>query len=112
MATGGNYALSINQKFALANIAASQTGEVIVTGVTDRKIRVLALACVTGATATTITFNSASTAISCLFANGANGGEILPLNLAGWFETSVGAALTGTTGAGATTGVQVVYIEV
>src|SRR5262252_2809494 len=76
---------------AFANIAASTTDGVIVAAVAGKSIRVLSLAAVAGATATTLTLNSkgagAGTAISALLANGANGGEALNLNPAGWFQT-------------------------
>ena len=98
-------------KYAFANIAASSTASSVVAAVAGKKIRVVALAFVCGATATNATFNSASSAISCLFANAANGGAILGENPLGWFETVRGEALTLTTGTGATTGVQVVYVE-
>jgi hypothetical protein len=97
---------------AFANIAASQTDSSVVAAVSGRAIRVVALACQCGATATNITFNSASTAISMTFQNAANGGEILPRNDLGWFQTVAGEALTATTGTGSTTGVQVVYVEI
>lgn len=98
-------------KNGFANIAAAQTDSSVIAAVTGKKIRVHAIAFVTGGTATTITMNSGSSAISCLFANGINGGAVLPYNPNGWFETAAGAALTATTGAGATTGIQVQYSE-
>ena len=98
--------------YAKANISASATDSSVVAAVTNNKIRVLAIHCQCGATATDITFNSGSTAISPLFANAANGGAVLDWNPAGWFETTNGAALTATTGAGSTTGITVVYAEV
>lgn len=101
---------------AFANVAASQTDSSLVAAVAERKIRVLSLAFVTGATGTAATVNSkgsgAGTAISMLFANAANGGAVLPHNALGWFETNVGEALTLTTGAGSATGVQIVYAEI
>jgi len=97
-------------QYAKANIAASQTASELVAAVPGKKIRVLACAFVCGATGTNATLNSASTAISCLFANAANGGAVLPLNPLGWMETSEGEALTLTTGAGSTTGIQVIYV--
>ncbi|MBI3936410.1 MAG: hypothetical protein HY323_05490 [Betaproteobacteria bacterium] len=103
-------------KYAFANVAASQTDSQLVAGTTGKKIRVLAVAFVCGATATTAIFNSkpagAGVAISMTFANAANGGAVLPQNPLGWFETVAGEALTLTTGAGSTTGVQVVYVLV
>lgn len=107
---------ALTPKYAFANIAASTTDGNIVTAVASKKIRVLAVAAVAGATATTLTFNSkpagAGAAKTCLFANAANGGEVLPFNPIGWFETVSGEGLTVTTGAGSTTGIQVVYVEV
>lgn len=99
-------------KYAFANIAASQTASSLVAAVVGKKISVLSLAFVCGATATNATFNSAGAAISALFANAANGGAILGHNPLGWFQTVAGEALTLTTGAGSTTGVQIVYVLV
>lgn len=102
--------------YAFANVAASQTDSSLVASPGAVKIRVLSVYAVAGGTATTLTFNSkgggAGTAISALFANAANGGEILPFSPVGWFETSTSEALTVTTGAGSTTGIGVVYITI
>ena len=107
---------SVTPKFAFANIAASATDGNIVTAVASKKIRVLQVVAVAGGTACNITFNSkpagAGTTKTCLFANGANGGEVLPFSPIGWFETVSGEGLTVTTGAGSTTGVLVAYVEV
>ena len=101
--------------YALANVTAGQTDASVVAAVAGEKIRVLACAFVTGATATNATFNTkpagAGTAITPAFQNAANGGAILPFNPVGWFETNVGEGLSLTTGAGSTTGVQVVYVS-
>lgn len=101
---------------AFANVSASQTDSSIVSGVTGKKLRVLAVALLAGGTATNITFNTkpsgSGTAISMQFQNGANGGAVLPFNPVGWFQTSSGDGLTVTTGSGATTGVHVVYMQV
>lgn len=106
--------VSLQDLRAFANVAASQTDSVIVAAVAGKKIRVLAWGAVAGATATNLTFNSkpagAGVAISQLFANGANGGEVYNFNPLGWFETVAGEGLTVTTGAGATTGINVSYI--
>ncbi len=104
--------VAVLPKYKLLNLAASQTASTVVAAVALKKIRVLAAVFVAGAVATNLTFNSASAAISCLFANGANSGACLPFNEAGWFETVAGEALTATTGAGSTTGIQLTYIEV
>lgn len=111
--TEGSVELTV--KHALANIAASQTDANVVSAVSTKKIIVLALAVVAGATATNITFNTkpagAGSAISPLFANAANGGEILPWNPGGWFKTSESEGLSCTTGSGSTTGILVTYAE-
>lgn len=107
---------SANAGRAFANIAASQTDSSLVAAVANKKIRVLSVAFVAGAVATNATFNTkpsgAGTAISMTFANAANGGAVLNHNALGWFETNAGEGLTLTTGAGSTTGVQIVYAEV
>jgi hypothetical protein len=96
--------------YAKATIATGTTDGSVVAAVTGKKIRVLAVYAKNGATATSITFNSGSTAISAVFTNGANGDVLLPYAPVGWFETTSGAALTATTsGAGASHAVQVVY---
>ena len=99
-------------KHAKANVAAAATDSSVVALVASTKIRVLAFHCQAGATATDLTFNSASAAISPLFANAANGGAVGNFNPVGWFETLSGEALTVTTGAGSTTGITIVYAEV
>lgn len=98
-------------KTAFVNVTAGATASTVVAAVSGARIRVHALAMVSGATATNVTFNSASAAISCLFANGANSGAVLPELSTGWFQTVTGEALTVTTGTGATTGIQVSYSE-
>lgn len=102
----------LTPKFAFLNQAASGTAQTVVAAVTSKKIRVLSLSLTVGATATNVTLNSASSAKTCLIACGANGGVIWPHSPVGWFETVSGEALTVTTGAGSTTGIHVVYIEV
>ena len=99
-------------KRAFANIAASSSNSSIVALVASKKIRVLWVIFLAGATATDITLQSNNTAISPLFANGANGGAVLPFNPFGWLETASGEALKATTGAGSTTGIAVGYVEV
>lgn len=102
---------------AFANITASQTDANVISAVSGRIIRVLGVACEAGATATNVTFNSkgsgSGTAISMLFALPANGGFVLPTVESGaqnpWFQTNSGEALTLTTGAGSTVGVQIVF---
>lgn len=101
-----------------ANVAASQTDEELIAANATAAIRIIALAMVTGGTATDVTFKSkesgeASVAISPLYANAANGGAVLPLNYHGWAQTlDVARAVTVTTGAGSTTGILANFIEV
>ena len=96
-----------------ANIAASSTDSSLVAAVSGKKIRVHGAVLQCGGTATTSTFNSkpsgSGVAISMLFANGANGGAVLPTSELGWFDTVEGEGLTVTTGAGSTTGIQLIY---
>jgi hypothetical protein len=103
-------------KYAVANVAAAQTDAAVIAAVTAKKIRVLALMHQAGATATVITYNSkpagAGTAVSPAFSNPINGGTPLPFNPSGWFQTNSGEGLSATTGAGSTTGILVVYVEV
>jgi hypothetical protein len=102
-------------KKAKANVAASQTDSSLVTAVAGKILRVLGVVAVAGATATDLTFNTkpagAGTAISPLFANDVRGGIVLPETPSGWWDTSSGEGLTVTTGAGSTTGISVIYVE-
>lgn len=104
--------MSQTPKVAFANIAASTTAGNLVSAVPGKSIVVVAAFLVTGGTATDVTFNSASTAITSLIACGANGGAVLGQNWQGWFRTTPGQALTVTTGTGSTTGVNVNYLEI
>lgn len=104
-------------KSVFANVSASTTDQVLVAAPTGTFsiIKVVSVAFVTGATATTAVFNSfpvggPGTAISCIFQNGSNGGAVLNRNEDGWFWTTAGQSLSITTGIGATTGVIVNYI--
>lgn len=99
------------------NVAQSQTDSVLVAAKAGKRIAVMSLAFVAGGTATNATFNSkpsgsSGSAISMTFANAANGGAVLDHNPHAWFVTKTGEGLSLTTGAGSTTGVQVVYAYV
>jgi len=111
-----NATTALTPKFAKANIAASTTDGSLVSAVASKKIRVLSWIAVAGGTATNVTFNTkpggAGTAISALFACGANSGAAQGYSPVGHFETTAGEGLTVTTGAGSTVGVQVTYVEV
>lgn len=99
-------------KRTFANIASGTTDGPVVAAVSTKRIRVLAVALQPDATATDCTFNSASAAISALFATLANTPTVLPYSQHGWFQTKSGEALTLTTGVGSAVGVQVIYAEV
>ena len=79
---------AVSVRRAFVNVAASQTDTEIAPANPTAAIRVISLAMVTGGTATNVTLNSkesgqAGIAITPLFANAANGGAVLPLNLYG-----------------------------
>lgn len=96
---------------AFDNVAASQTDSVLVAAITGAKIRVIGFLINHGTTtASTVTFNSkgsgAGTAISPALLYSPNGGTSVT-NEFGFWETNAGEALTVTTGAGSTTGIEV-----
>jgi hypothetical protein len=103
---------------AFGNVAAGQTDEEFIPANPDAAIRIISLAMVCGATATTVTIKSkesgqSSEAITPLFANAINGTLSLPLNYHGWAQTpDVARAVTITTGAGASTGILMNFIEI
>ena len=107
---------ALTPKFAKANVAQSTTDGSIIAGVASKILVVLEFRLHCGATATNATFNTkpagAGTAISELFALGANGGHSPGFCPVGHFKTGVGEGLSLTTGAGSTVGVGVVYVEV
>lgn len=91
----------------MADVAASQTDQELVGASVGHEIVVFSVVLQTGATATTFVFNTASDQLSMTFQNAGNGGAVLPHNPKGWFKTVANEALTCTTGAGSTTGVQI-----
>lgn len=111
-------------KYAKADIAPSSTDASLITAKPGVKMRVIGGFLVCAATATSIVFNTkptgSGTAISSTVFNGSNGGMVLssPAVSAigeapfGYFETNAGEGLTATTGAGASVGVTVTYVEV
>jgi hypothetical protein len=99
------------------NTAASSTDALGVTAVAGKKIRVLGIVFHGGDTAgSAVTLNTkpvgAGTAISPVFELGINQSVVLPQSDNGWFETAAGEGLSITTGAGSTTGIQIIYVEV
>lgn len=109
--------------YAIGNIAQSQTDSVLIAGSVGVVYRVIGGFAI-AATATNVTISSkgtgASTPITSLMPYGANGGISWPLPAQqdtgnppfGYFETNRGEALTVTTGAGASTGITLVYIKI
>lgn len=103
-------------KRIFANISSSTTDGALISAVSGKALTIVSAFLVAGATATNVTFNSkgsgAGTAITCLIANGANGGAVLNYNEQGWFNTNTGEGLTCTTGGGSTVGIQLCYLEI
>lgn len=101
---------SKNAKFAFLNATASgSTSLVPTTGLGARsKIRVLALVLTTTAE-NTITFKSATTAITAGFPLVALGGMVLPFNEHGWFECAANEALNFSQSVATPCAVQIVY---
>lgn len=94
---------------AWINIAASQTATEFIPAVAHAVIRIISLVVITGATATVVTFNSASTACGPDFAKD----MVLPRNDDGWIQgIAINEAITITTGAGSTTGITALYVEI
>lgn len=115
MPAGWRYAAEAGEiKYFHLNVAASQTDTSVVAAVTGKKIRVLSLSTKCGATATTSTYESdgSSDTEKHKVAAGANGGEVLPFNEGGWFETNAGEGLVVTTGTGSETNITGSYIVV
>lgn len=107
----------MSSPYAFADVAASTTAQVLVPSIPGKIIRVTAMAAMAGTTATSVIFGSKSvagsvTVISMTYPCAINGGLVLPSNNDGWFETLTGEALVVTTGAGSTTGIQVVKVDI
>jgi hypothetical protein len=107
-----NNLTELTPKFFSESVTASDTDQELVAAVASKKLRVTALAVQCAGTATTITFESSTTTRIHKVPAGANGGQILPFNPAGWFQSAAGESLTCTTGAGSTTEISGQYIEV
>jgi hypothetical protein len=103
---------ALTPKFFSATVASGQTDSSLIAAVGGKKLRIIALAVQCAGTATTSTFESSTTTRIHKVPAGANGGQILPPNPWGWFETASGQSLTVTTGAGSDTDISGVYIEV
>lgn len=99
-------------KFFSESVTASDTDEELIAAVVGKKLRILALVSQCAGTATDVTFESSTTTRKHKIPAGANGGQVLPFNPAGWFETATSESLTCTTGTGSTTEISGVYVEV
>lgn len=105
---------ALTPKFFTKSVTASSTDASLIAAVASKKLRIVSLAVQAGGTATDLTFESDGVSDTKLHKvqAGANGGQILPYNPVGWFETLSGEALLGTTGAGSTVEITGTYIEV
>ena len=103
-------------KFVRKSVAASQTDSSIIAAVTSKKLRVVAGIISAGDTAgSALTFESddaVTDTVLMKFQPAANQTIVLPYNPLGYFETDSGEALILTTGAGSTTEMSFVYVEV
>ena len=103
---------ALTPKFFTQSVTAASTDTSVVSAVGGKKLRILSLVVQCGGTATDITFESSTTTRKHKIPAGANGGQVLPFNPLGWFETATGESLTVTTGAGSTTEISGTYVEV
>lgn len=103
---------ALTPKFFSASVNASSTDQQLVAAVTSKKLRIIALVAQCAGTATTMTFESSTTTRIHKIPAGANGGQVLPYNPQGWFESASGESFTVTTGSGSTTEISGVYVEV
>lgn len=107
-----NNLTALTPKFFSATVTASSTDSSLIALVSAKKLRIVSLAAQCGATATTMTFESGGTTRKHIIPAGANGGQILPFNPVGWFETASGESLTVTTGSGSSCEISGCYVEV
>ena len=107
-----NALTTLTPKFFTETVVSADTDEELIAAVGGKKLRILALAVQCAGTATTILFESSTTTRIHRVPAGANGGQILPFNPVGWFETASGASLTATLTAGSDADISGVYVEV
>jgi len=103
---------ALTPKYFSATVAASQTDSSLIASVSSKKLRILSLVAQCGGTATDMTFESGGTTRKHKIPAGANGGQVLPFNPAGWFETVTSESLTVTTGTGSSSEITGCYVEV
>jgi hypothetical protein len=101
-----------NVKRAFVNATSSGDNELVAAPGSGIKIRVLSVAAVAGVSANTVTFRSATTAISAGFPFAANGGMALNENPNGWFQTAAGEALNVNLSGATLVAVSITYILV
>lgn len=107
-----NANVALTPKFFTASVASGSTDSSLIALVAAKKLRIVSLVVQCGASATDATFESGGTTKKHKVQAGANGGQVLPPNPWGWFETAAGESLTVTTTAGSTTEISGTYIEV
>ena len=107
--SGGAY--GVTPKFAVIDHAVSGDNTIIA-AVTNKKIRVIALFLVAAA-AVTVRFESGAggTALTGQMQLAANGGMVLPLNEAGWFQTAASALLNMELSGATSVDGGIVYVE-
>lgn len=113
-----------NPNYVTANVAPGQTDSSLISAKIGIVYRIIGGFAVVAGTATNVTLNSkgtgAGTAITSTLYCGINGGIAFPIASKqdtgdppfGYFETNRGEGLTVTTGAGASTGITLVYIQI
>lgn len=107
-----NSQTALTPKFFSASVSPSASDFSLIAAVSGKKLRILALVLQCSATATDVLFESSTTTRKHRASAGVNGGQVLPFNQAGWFETAAGESLTCTTNAGSVTEITGVYVEI
>lgn len=101
-------------KFAFANVAAAQTDSALVAAVASKRIKVLYYSAGAAGTATDFQFNTkpggAGSAVHATLRAAASTWQSAYCPV-GCFQTAAGEGLAVTTGAGATVGISIAYIE-
>ena len=97
-------------KRAFVNASAAGDNELVTAPGAGIKIRVISLVAVAGAASNTLTFRSATTAISAGFPLAANGGMVLNENTSGWFQTAANEALNVNISGSTLVAVSITYV--
>lgn len=96
---------------AFANVGSGQTEELVAAQIGSH-IRIIAAVFMASDTATTVTFKSATTAISPDWPCGVNGGAAIPETRFRWGQTANNEALNVVAGTGSTVAVHIQYVLV